>query len=182
MNRIGVMTTVLLLATGCDTAGFTRAYLALDSDGNRRREVFFTDTESIFCVGEMASGVDDVTVNATLRASQLYDPRDGHPYDVSYIVGLGEEAPGKGEDITVAFELKRSDDATPYSAGRFECELSLDGEVKERLPFEIVFPSCPQAPIHGGEVCAGFVLEGAQCEGALGKPCRCTKEGSWSCE
>jgi hypothetical protein len=177
-----MMTLLVLFATGCDTAGFTRAYLALDSAGNRKRERFFTDTESIFCVGEMASGVDDVTVTATLRASKLYDPRDGRPYDVNYVVGIGEEAPGKGEDITVSFGLEKPDDATPYAAGQFECELAIDGEVKERLPFEIVFPSCPQAPIRGGEICAGFVLDGAQCEGAEGDPCRCTEEGSWSCD
>lgn len=172
---------LLLLGTGCDTAGFKDAYMALDSGGKREREYFFTDTEQIFCFAKMASGVDDVTVSATLRAQQVYDPRDGHASDVDYRFAISDEAPGKGEDITVSFELKRKEADAPYGAGQFVCELAIDGEVKELLPFEVRFPDCPEAPIFNGGICAGFVLEGSRCTGALSTPCVCGSDGFWSC-
>ena len=172
----------LLLLSGCDTAGFRDAYMALDSSGQRERERFFTDTEGIFCIAKLASGVDDVTVNAALRATQLYDSAGGRPVDVDYYLAWSEEAPGKGEDITVSFELERPEADTPYTAGRFVCELSIDGELKEQLPFEVAYPDCPVAPIFSGGVCASFVLEGARCQGALATSCECTAEGVWSCD
>lgn len=173
---------LLLLTTGCETSGFRDAYLSLDSAGKRERERFFTDTEGIFCIGKMASGVEDVTVRARLRAEQIYDPRTGRAVDVDYDLGLSEVAPGKGEDITVSFEFERPDADAPFTAGRFVCELSLDGELQERLPFEVSFPDCPAAPLYSGAACAGFVLPGSRCDGALGAPCVCRDNGSWSCE
>lgn len=172
---------VLLLATGCDTAGFRDAYMSLDSAGKRKREHFFTDTEKIFCIAKLASGVDDVTVSATLRAQELYDPRDGHAHDVDYRLAISDAAPGKGEDITVSFELEHADSDDPYVAGKFVCELAIDGEIKELLPFEVAFPDCPEAPIVSGGICAGFVLEGARCTGAFSTPCVCGTDGYWSC-
>jgi hypothetical protein len=156
--------------------------MALDSGGKRERERFFTDTEGIFCIAKMASGVDDVTVNARLLAEQLYDSRDGRATNVDYELAVSEEAPGKGKDIMVSFEWKRLDPDEPYAAGRFVCELSLDGEVQERVPFEVALPACPAAPIFSGRICAGFVLDGSRCPGALGVPCVCDSEGLWSCD
>lgn len=178
----GWLAGLLLLVTGCDTSGIRDAYMALDSEGNRERERFFTDTESIFCIAKMASGVDDVTVSARLLAEQIYDPRDGRAIDVDYELAISEEAPGRGEDITVSFELKRDEADAPYAAGRFVCELALDGEVKERLPYEVAFPDCPEAPIFTRGICLGFVIEGSRCDGALGGSCVCGEDGHWSCD
>jgi hypothetical protein len=172
---------LLLLTTGCDTSGFRDAYMALDSAGKRKREHFYTDTDQIFCIGKFVRGVEDVTVSATLRAQQLYDPHDGHAYDVDYRLAISDEAPGKGEETVVSFELQRQDSDGPYAAGRFLCELAIDGEVEELLPFEVKFPDCPEAPIFGGGICAGFVLEGSRCMGALSTPCVCGTDGIWSC-
>jgi len=170
-----------LLATACDTSGFRDAYMALDSAGQRKREKFFTDTENVYCVGKLASGVDDLTVSAVLRAEQLYDPHSGDPIEVDYYLGVKDQAPGKGKDITVSFLLERNQADDPYPAGKFSCELQLDGEVKERLPFEIAFPDCPEAPIVTGAACAGFVLEGSRCPGALADACLCGADGVWQC-
>jgi hypothetical protein len=176
-----VLAAVLLTSVGCDTAGFSDAYMSLDSAGKRRREHFFTDTENIYCFGKLASGVDDLTVSGTLRAEQIYDPRNGTPVDVDFYLGTEDQAPGAGKDITVAFLLEHDESDEPYTAGKFVCELGLDGEVVERLPFEIEFPTCPEAPIFTGAVCAGFVLQGAQCQGALADTCTCQEDGVWSC-
>jgi hypothetical protein len=155
--------------------------MALDSDGNRRRERFFTDTEQIFCVAKLASGVDDLTVTAAVHAEELLDPRDGRPLAVDYYLGFEDNAPGAGEDITVSFELERDQADQPYPAGRFRCELSLDDELQESLPFAVDF-ACPQAPLFTGQVCAGFVLEGTRCPAAaFEQECACGSDGAWSC-
>ena len=177
----GCVLAALLLTTACDTAGFSDAYMALDSAGKREREHFFTDTEDIYCVGKLASGVDDLTVSATLRAQQIYSPKSGKPIDVDFYLGMEDQAPGAGKDITVSFLWERDEADQPYLAGKFLCELALDGEVVERLPFEIQFPACPEAPIFSGAVCVGFVLEGARCLGALSDSCTCEQDGVWSC-
>jgi hypothetical protein len=180
--RAGLLSALLLLTAGCDTAGFSDAFMALDSSGNRKREHFFTDTESIFCIGKLASGVNDLTVTGTLRAEQLYDLRDGSPRNVNFYLGRDEEAPGAGTDIIVSYEMLHPDPDSPYPAGRFVCELSLDGKVEERVPFEINYPACPDAPIVDGGICAGFVLAGARCAGALDNDCVCESDGTWSCQ
>ncbi len=180
-KRAGLAALVLLL-TACDTSGVRDAYMSLDSAGKRKRERFFTDTEAIFCIAEVASGVEDLTVSATLHAQQLYDPRSGEALNVDYYLGVDDEAPGKGENTIVSFEIKRDDEEAPFTAGKFVCEIALDGEVKERLPYEVVFPPCPEAPIYDGSRCEGFVIEGSRCHGALDVPCTCGRDGVWSCQ
>lgn len=172
---------LLLLTAGCDTAGFSDAYMSLDSSGKRKREHFFTDTEDIYCVAKVASGVEDVTVSGSLRATRIYDPRGGKPMAVDYYLGVEDLAPGAGSDITVSFKLAREDSDAPYLAGEFVCELAIDGEVRERVPFDVAFPDCPEAPIVNGALCGGFVLEGARCVGALKEDCICKEDGVWSC-
>jgi hypothetical protein len=181
VTRVALLLLVCALG-GCDTAGFRDAYMSLDADGNRERQRFFTDTEAIYCIGKLASGVDDLTVTASIRAQQLYSPHDGSASKVDFQVGAKDIAPGAGEDITVAFELERENDDAPYGAGKFVCELAIDGEVRERLPFEVAFPRCPEAPISVGTACAGFVLEGARCPNPLGHPCTCGGEQGWQCQ
>ena len=183
MSKCTVACAALLTLSiaGCDTAGFKDAYMSLDSAGNRQRDGFFTDTEAIYCVGKLVSGVDDITVSAVLRAEQLYDSRTGEPSPVSFYLGTEDQAPGAGEDIIVSFQLERDEADAPYPAGKFVCELALDGRVEERLPFEIAYPTCPEAPIVTGATCRGFVLEGASCPGAFGDDCACTDQGLWQC-
>ena len=180
MKRLVVSAVLLLTTASCDTAGFSEAYMSLDSAGRREREYFFTDTENIYCFGKLASGVDDLTVSGALRARQIYDPRSGTATDVDFYLGMEDQAPGAGEDISVSFLLERESEE-PYPAGKFVCELALDGEVVESLPFEIRIPACPEAPIFSGAVCEGFVLQGARCAGALAGQCTCQEDGVWSC-
>lgn len=169
-----------MLCICCETAGFKRSYMALDSNGERKRDVFYTDTEAIYCVVEMASGRADVTVTAQLRATALYIPPRGNPVDVDIVLAADEEAPGAGDDITLSFEWERDGDE-PYPAGSFVCEVFLDGVLEAQLPFEVRYPDCPVAPIWDGLVCEGFVLPGAKCAGAVSPDiCRC-ESGEWRC-
>jgi len=171
----------VLLATACDTSGFSDAYLALDSSGKRHRDYFYTDTEAIYCIGKLASGVDDLTVSVTIRAEEIDDPKTGAAQRVDYYLGTEDVAPGAGKDLVVSFKLEKEEEDEPYPAGKFVCELSLDGELAERVPFEIRFPNCPEAPIVDGMLCGGFVLEGARCDGAFSMPCTCGSDGVWQC-
>jgi hypothetical protein len=171
---------VALTSVACDSAGFKRGYMALDSEGERERDVFYTDSEGIFCVVEMASGREDVTVKAELHAQAFYVPPDGHAEEASVFIAAEEEAPGAGEELTVSFEWVRDADE-PYPAGVYECRLFLEDELEETLPFEVRYPECPVAPVVNGLSCDGFVLPNARCPGAFeGRICTC-RDGVWRC-
>jgi hypothetical protein len=165
----------------CETAGFQDAYTALDGTGKRRRDVFFTDTENIFCVAEVASGVDDVTVSADFYAVELYDPSTGDSRRVNEHLASQEANPGKGKKIVLPFSLVKDPDV-PWAVGRFVCRLGLNGVVERELGYEVRFPDCPDAPIRTGAVCAGFVDPDAECPGAAGDTCRCNADGAWLCQ
>ena len=171
------------LLGGCKSVGIKDTYAALDAQGERKRSVFHTDTPAIYCVMEMASGVEDVTVVARLRANALYDRLTGDRVRVGTIVGAEEQAPGIGEDIAISFLIKKPMGFDFYPAGDFSCEFLIDGELEATVDFEVRFPSCPFAPIETGTSCAGLVLLESECPGPIGDTCVCTgDEASWQCE
>ena len=179
MTHLATVSACLWLLS-CETAGIKRAYMALDTDGRRKRDAFYTDTEAIFCVAELASGREDLTVQGRLIASYLELP-SGAVAD-RIVLGSNEIAPGAGEDLRVSFMLEKDRATDPYIAGQYECEIRLDGEIEAVLPFEIRFPLCPEAPLLTGFACAGHVREGSQCPGALsGTLCTCGTDGAWTC-
>jgi hypothetical protein len=159
--------------------------MALDATGHRRRHTFYTDTEAIYCVAEMASGVDDVSVAAKVRAKNLFDPFTGGrrrlPRDA--VIGAEEQAPGRGADLNLSFHLLKPEGDEFYPAGEFVCELYLDGKLAESLDFEVNYPSCPFKPIKQMSSCAGAVLYGSECPSPLGANCVCSNEtDQWECE
>jgi hypothetical protein len=181
MLRRNALLGCLLALVACDTAGFKRSYMALDSSGDRRRERFYTDTEAIYCIVEMASGRDDVTVSARIQAHELFVPPSGERIDVDLLMGVGEEAPGRGDDLVVAFDLEK-EGSEPFVAGRYSCDLYLDGDLEDSVPFEIAYPSCPVPAPFDGMVCQGFFLPGTTCSGAAsGSSCLCDSAGAWLC-
>jgi hypothetical protein len=167
----------------CNTSGFKDTYMALDSEGNRKRDVFYTDTEEIYCVAEMASGTADVTVTARLRVLRVYDLLTGEPIErTGEIIAAEEQAPGIGTDITASFLIEKPEGAEVYPAGQFICELYLDGQLESSLDFEIRYPACPFMPIEAESSCAGLVLLGSECPSPAGGFCTCTPEtGTWTC-
>jgi hypothetical protein len=154
--------------------------MALDGQGDRRRDVFFTDTEGIFCVAELASGVADVTVRADFEQRAYYLPEDGSRVELQRFIGSEELAPGAGEDLTTAFQLKR-DVGEPYDAGEYACLMYLNGDLEAEHPFRVESPECPVAPVQPGVRCEGFVLDGSECPGLLGESCTCAPSGTWEC-
>lgn len=175
----------LTLLAACDTVGVKRSYMALDASGHRRRHTFYTDTEAIYCVAELASGVDDVTVAAKVRGKSLFDPFTGErrrlPGDA--VIGAEEQAPGRGADLNLSFQLLKPEGDEFYPAGEFVCELYIDGKLRESLDFEVTYPSCPFKPIEQMSSCAGVVLYGSDCPSPLGANCVCNDETEqWQCE
>lgn len=177
----GAVVIVSLLACACDTAGVQRAYMALDEQGMRRRDVFYTDTEAIFCVAELVSGTDDVTVRGQLTSTYLELPT-GEVVDRHVLHDVSEAAPGAGEDLRVSFELEKESSDDPYVPGKYACEIYVNGELEETLPFEIRFPACPETALRPGLKCAGFFRTGTQCPAAIaGSVCTCNEDGTWGC-
>lgn len=180
--------------TACATAGLADAYMALDGEGNRKRTVFFTDTSEIFCVAEFASGRPDVTVTATMRQVARYDAAQKRFVDADIVQSIEEIAPGKTSKTKLAFQLTKTDpttqqpnDALPFPAGSFACELRVDGELERALTFNVDFPECPDTAIATGSPCAGFYPAGQQCRASgksSGDPRSCTcdeAKGAWLC-
>jgi len=167
----------------CQTAGVDRAYMALDENGARKRTQFFTDTQSIWCDVEYSSGRMDLTIDAVVRATQLWNDERMANVPVDVEVARGETVGKQGANNVESFEWLpggQSEQTVPFPVGDFVCDLTLDGQSVASLPFTIDFPPCPVDIVTGGAPCAGWVREGSVCPGALGSPCTCTG-GVWSC-
>ncbi len=187
---VSIMALVVAIAPACRDAGLTDAYMSLDGSGMRRRTVFYTDTESIYCVGDVDSGVDDVTVSSVVRAHSLYvSSRNAfEPVDEIVAVSDSDQAPGKGQSL-VAFQLNKAvpgpgvdPSEVPFTPGSYVCELYVDGDLDRSVPFEIDFPACPVAPPVDGGPCAGWVRPSSKCSGAqAGVQCTCVSSGTWAC-
>lgn len=184
----------LILPASCGTAGLADAYMALDGEGNRKRTVFFTDTNEIFCVAEFASGRPDVTVTATVRQVARYDYAQRRFVDADIVQSVEEIAPGKTTKTKLSFQLRKLDPTTqqpsegsPFPAGSFACELRVDGELERALTFNIDFPECPEASLASGSQCLGFYPAGQVCRASgksSGDPRSCTcdeAKGAWVC-
>ena len=192
VGRQGIALALCLSASlgACKTAGFRRVFVALDEQGDRKRTTFFTDTGSVFCVGELVSGRTDVTVQAILKVKTLDDASSHAGIVAPSVTALGESAPGKTDGAFVAFDLQgvlrgdgRSADLRPYPVGTFSCELLIDGEVEDSVDFAIAFAPCPALPPVSGQSCKGWVRSGSQCAGVGSGACTCDGEsGAWQCD
>lgn len=191
--RVACAVVALFALGSCGrTAGLRRAYMSLDSQGNRQRDLFFVDSDQIYCVGEVTSGRANVTVTARIKSTKRFDLQSNSfvPYEEVYAVG--EDAPGKTDLKLSAFLMPKlpgeSSSGTPpqgvpYTAGVYACELSIDGEFQETIGFTIAYPGCPAIPVVSGATCAGWVLPNSQCPAQIpGQQCVCGAKGTWECQ
>jgi hypothetical protein len=172
-----------LALVSCNTAAVKKSYMSLDSEGNRRRTVFYTDTDTIYCVGELALGRKDVSVEASFRSTALATPK-GDLVPIDAVLAVQDVSPGStGSDVVVSFQLlKLANPTGPWPAGKFACDLAIDGEFEASAPFEIQYPPCPFQPPVTGDTCAGFFLPKSTCPGAVSpQTCTCTDHGVWQC-
>jgi hypothetical protein len=201
--RIGPIAVISICALcACATAGVQTAFMALDTQGDRQRTEFYTDTQAIFCDVQYSSGRTDLTIDTTIRSTQLWSNTLQALVPLSSVQAVGETAGQQGVGSIASFQWQLSppsDDAgidedaegaggvgggvtqqPPYPVGDFVCDIMLDGQLAASVPFTIRFPTCPVAPAVGGVTCAGWVQEGSHCPDSVGTTCTCTS-GSWQC-
>lgn len=182
--RAGALALLCALgAVSCNTAAVKRGYMSLDAQGDRHRTIFYTDTDTIFCIGEMAIGRKDATLGATFRALDFASPPKGDYVATDTVLAVTDTvANSTGDDVTASFQLLKKRSMDPWPAGYFQCEISIDGVKEETIPFEIRYPDCPFQPSFDGDNCLGFFLPGATCPGAdSAQTCVCSDAGAWQC-
>lgn len=191
------MTTFLLLGalSSCaTTARISDVYMALDGQGDRRRNVFVTDSKEVHCIIEMGIGRPGVTVDAILRQVQRYDFVADRYSETNRVFANAENSPQPGSGVQkLDITLKVLDasgqpaDGAPFPTGRFVCEASLDGVLEMSAIFNIDFPDCPTSTIVPGTVCIGFYKNLSVCPhygvSAGGPPnCQCDEIKGWQCD
>jgi hypothetical protein len=188
---------VLLLAavSSCaTTARINDVYTALDSAGERRRNIFFTDSKEIHCVVEMGIGRPGVTVEGIIRSLQSYDFENDRYFEQNRVLANAENSPQRSTGIQLLDIVLRpagpdGADAAgqPFPPGRFVCEVSLDGELAKTAIFNVAFPDCPTASIRTGTQCFGFYKNLDVCpkyglSSGDDRKCRCNKDKGWECD
>jgi hypothetical protein len=188
---------LLLLASvsSCaTTARISDVYMALDGQGDRKRNVFVTDSKEIHCVVEMGIGRKGATVSVIIRQVQAYDFPTDKFFETNRVVANAENSPQPADGIQLLdVTLKVLDasgqpvDGAPFPAGRFVCEASLDGSLEMSAIFNVDFPDCPASTIAVGSVCGGFYKNQSVCPhygaSAMSPPnCQCDDVKGWHCD
>lgn len=159
------------LSAACTaTANVDDAYMALDNAGDRKRNVFFTDTAQIFCVAEFAASRTDVTLNMRLHQLSRYDfvqntlvQFDAYPAEVEIAPGSTSGRSKQTLALTKVDAAGNTADGLPYAAGDYECQVFLDGKLQKSVKFSIQFPPCPDIQIQANATCLGFYRMGDKC-------------------
>ena len=179
------------------TVGVRDVYVSLDQDGARRRTEFFTDSDTIFCVVELSSARSGVTLDVLIRQLSLIDVTSGDEGNVSRVLAASDQAVSKGTSQRLAIPLARPEledkdaaDATaapPFSAGDYQCEVSVDGAAQAPVSFRISLAQCPASEIKENTLCLGYYKAGTKCRrygDSSKESVSCTCEGGskkWKC-
>lgn len=190
---LSTVTLAGILASCTATANLSDIYTALDGNGDRRRDTFFTDSKELHCVIEAGIGRRGVTIEALIRQLQGYDFQADRFFDTDRVTANIEASPTPQDGIQktdlvlepVAPDGSSSDDA-PFLPGHFICEAYLDGKLERSAVFNVVFPPCPSSTITQNSVCYGFYKANTECPryGLTSQdPARCTcdREKGWVC-
>jgi len=190
-----LLCTVVAGTSSCSsTARVADVYMALDGDGDRRRNVFFTDTKEIHCVVEMGIGREGVTIEAIVRQLQSYDFAADRFFETDRVSANAEESPSPGQgiqrlDVVLSPSGPGGESAqgAPFPPGRFQCEAYLDGKLQQVAIFNIDFPDCPTAAILPATQCFGFYKNLSVCPryGVTSRDpakCRCSNLVGWECD
>lgn len=189
------LTSVIVLGAlpACSsTARIVDVYMALDGSGERKRSVFFADSENVFCVIEAGISRPGVTIETVFRQLQAYDRPNGKYFDTDRVYANGEFAPGPtngNSKLATQLTFQGPDGQPianePLETGRFACEVSLDGKLEKSAVFNIEFSACPIAEIIQSTRCIGFFELNRECRrygDSSGDAAKCTCQLSgWDC-
>jgi hypothetical protein len=187
-------TTALSPASCTSTANVSDVYLALDADGARKRNVFFTDSKEIHCIVEMGIGRQGVTMEVLFRQLKFYDFNLNKYFDTDRVLASAESSPQPADGIQkLDVQLLPSGPngeqtpGAPYPPGRYRCEARLDGALEETAEFNVDFPGCPSATIQPLSKCFGFYQSPFECPKyglTTTDPakCRCSAAKGWECD
>lgn len=182
------------LSACTSTGNVVQIHMALDDKGYRERNQFFTDSEKIYCVGKLGLGRPSAVVEMKIRQYQRYDFIANKFFDTDGVAAVDEQQPNAAKEyIELSLELtprgpsdSESGQNAPFTPGRYECEVYLDGELQGSAPFNILFPPCPEFTIAPETRCYGFYRAGDTCprygqSSTNPKICKCTTEEGWAC-
>ncbi len=183
---------VFLLPACSDTAHIDEIVTSLDSEGIRKRNVFFTDSKEAFCIVKGAIGRPGVTLEIYVRQLRAYNVNTRVEFPTNRVLAYAEMSPAASQkELALAIpvpraEVETSSEEPPFEFGRYQCEAWLDGNRDAIAAFNIDFPPCPPAIIEPGTLCYGFYKEDSACP-RYGETsddpatCRCTRAAGWEC-
>lgn len=190
---VSAFVSALTLSACTSTANVHDVYTALDGDGARKRTVFFTDTKEIHCITEVGIGRKGVSLETSVRMVQRYDYERNVFVDSDRVVAQAEGSPPPGNGLQKV-DLKVAkpggddggDNDKPYLAGRYVCEVRLDGSLEGTAVFNVVFPPCPTAEITPNTACVGVYTSYLTCRrygetSTEPEMCQCTPDQGWRC-
>ena len=170
--------------------------MALDTGGARVRNVFYTDTTSISCVLDWVGNSPDTTIDAIIKQTYKEDPSNPGslvPF-AGAIMAAGELAGTEGPatfGFPWAMQSPSGGGVAPYPIGKYECDISVNGEAAGTATFTVQYPPldsnghmCPAAGVAMPlTTCEGWVQQGATCPSAkdLSQTCVCGG-ATWSCQ
>jgi hypothetical protein len=186
---------VVALVPACgSTANISDVYTALDANGDRKRDTFYTDSKEIHCVVEAGIGRRGVTILTLVRQLQAYDFVADRFFDTNRVTANVESAPEpqdgiQKEDTTLSPSAPdgSQDQGAPFLPGHFQCEAYLDGTLERTVTFNVDFPPCPSATILPMGICYGFYKANAVCPrygltSTDKTTCRCDAAAGWACD
>jgi hypothetical protein len=99
------------IASACATSGVSGVYMANDAGGAQHRNVFYTDSQDMFCVAKFSAGNPDSTLDFTIEQTGIYPwcgntaKLDQNPAHLHKIFANGEQVPGVGVESVIAEEV-----------------------------------------------------------------------------
>lgn len=167
LGGLGLAAGVVSSLTACPiaTAGVFDAYMSID--GTRRQNTFFTDTKNIACTVDVRGAENrPITTEILIRQEQVLNLQRA-AQNVNVVLtytdfsGVGKQTVALKPDADGG--TSGGEKPVPFPAGRFRCEVYLDGKLVETLPFNVDFAPCPPQLIQAGAVCGGFYEGGRSC-------------------
>ena len=169
---------------GCyGTAQVRQVFMALDANGDRVRDTFYTDSTAIIC-NVLYAGSDPDT---TMVANFVQTSGEPNLFDGSNNVGPAsrvwasiEIAPSEGDSIQ-SFQLDPPTPVSggarfPYPVGSWKCIITVNGQNAGESDFKVVYPTpdCPESGVASqGQNCTAYQAN-ASCPNSDNTAASCT--------